>query len=157
MAAPNLLTIADALAACYASGTLTPPTGYPAVRRSTARLPNALTMFPSVTVELEDGDISQGGVSGQVVHFTHNFRVRFWYAKHVGDQARDMTALLSWIGPLLLATTGTHTELGLTATEQVKSAVEERQYRFFVDTYAGTEYYGWELDVPVLVRDWAIA
>lgn len=157
MAAPNLLTIADALAACYASGTLTPPTGYPAVRRATARLPNKIATFPTVTVFLPDGEVTQGGVSGGVVHFTHNFQVRFWYAKHTGDVGRDMTALLSWIGPLLLATTGTHTELGLNATELVKSAVESRQYRFFVDTYGGDELYGWELDVPVLVRDWVIA
>jgi hypothetical protein len=153
MAAPDILVIADALAACYASGTLTPPTGYPAVRRSTARIPNAITMFPFVTVMLPDGTVGQGTTG---VQFEHNFQVRFWYAKHTADQARDMTALLAWLGPLLGATTGTHTELGLNdAGEQnVKSAVNERSYRFFVDTYAGSEFYGWELDIPVMVRDW---
>lgn len=147
MAGFDALAIADALAARYASGTLTPPSGYPAVRVSTARLPNAIPTSPWVLVVLPDGEVIIDSGSSA----TLNYHVLFHYAKHSGDTARDMTGMMAWIGVLLTATFG-QTTLGLNATQHVKSALPG-EFRLTVETYAGQEFYGWDITVPVILRD----
>ena len=147
MAGFNALTIADALAARYASGTLTPPSGYSAVRVSTARLPNAIPLSPWVLVMPPSGEV----VISSSQEVTLDYRVLFHYAKNTGDVARDMVGMLSWLGILLTATFG-QTSLGLSATQYVKSALPGA-FRFTVETYGGDEYYGWEITVTVILRD----
>lgn len=147
MAAPDVLAIADALALRYASGTLTPPAGYAAVRQSTARIPNAINLVPFVVVTLPEGEIVMGGGESEI---TYEFHVLFHYGKHAADVARDMKGMLDWLGPLLWATTG-QTSLGLTATQAVKSALPSA-FRLVVATYAGQEFYGWDITVPVITR-----
>lgn len=149
MSAPAVKTIADALATAYAS--LTPPTGLKAISRSTTELPNNIPFFPYVTVTVEDGELALMGSGADI---TLNCQVRFWWAKHVADQARDFVALDKWLGILLWATLASPT-LGLSASG-VKSAIPVR-FRFFQETYAKDEAYGWEIDVPVLLRNVAIA
>lgn len=144
----NALTIADALATKFLAANLTAPSGYPAIRHSTARLPNAIPTSPWVLVMPPDGEHVYG--SG-VVTRELTFKVRFHYAKHTGDLARDITGLLSWLG-VLLAATDTQYTLGLTATQHVKSALPA-EHKFQVFVYGGDEYYGWEIDWKVIIRD----
>lgn len=148
MSAPAVKTIADALATAYSS--LTPPTGLKAISRSTAEIPNNIPFYPYVTVFLEDGEMVLMG-SG-VDPLTFNFQVRFWWGKHVADQARDFVGLHKWLGILLWATLA---NVSLSATG-VKSAIPSG-FRFFVDTFGSVESYGWEIDVPVILRNVAIA
>jgi len=143
----DALVIGEALAAKYASGTLTPPTGYPAVRVSTAKLPNNIPVTPWVLVVLPDGEV-QIDSSQQV---TLNYHVIFHYGKSSGDTARDMSGMMSWIG-LLLAATFSGTTLGVSATQFVKSALPST-FRLTVETYGGDEYYGWDITVTVILRD----
>lgn len=147
MSAPAVGTIADALATAY--GSLTPPTGYPAIRRSTAKLPNKITMFPFVTVVVDEGTLALMGSGADV---TLACQVRFWWAKNVADQARDFAALNAWLGVLLWATLAA-TSLGVSG---VKSAIPSA-FRFFNESYGGDEAYGWEIDVPVMLKNVAIA
>jgi hypothetical protein len=137
----NALTIADALAAKYASGTLTPPSGYGAVRASTARLPNAIPTSPWVLVMLPEGEIVLG--SGQL-DYSLEYHVWFHYAKHTGDLARDMTAMLSWIG-VLTGATWSDMDLGVTGIRKAYTT----GFKLAVFTYGGDEYYGWDLTVIV--------
>lgn len=143
----NALTIGEALAARYASGTLTPPSGYAAVRVATSKLPNNIPLTPWVLVTLPDGEV----VIDSAQSVTLNYHVTFYYGKASGDTARDMTGMLSWIGVLLAATFG-QTSLGVAATQFVKSALPSA-FRLTVETYGGDEYYGWDITVPVLLRD----
>lgn len=147
MAGFDALVIADALATRYLAANLTAPTGYPAMRHSTARLPNAIPTSPWVLVVLPDGEVQIESGSTAAL----NFHVVFHYAKHTGDTARDMTGMMAWIGVLLTATFG-QTTLGLSATQHVKSALPG-DFRLTVETYGGSEFYGWDITVPVLLRD----
>lgn len=145
----DFLALADNLAARYAPGTLTGPVGYPALRVSTARLPNNIPTSPWVLVMPPNGEIIVGGAT---MDGEHVFHVQFHYAKASADLARDTTAMLAWLGPLLSATFAA-TLLGLgPGTGYVKSAFPEA-YRFAIFTYGGDEYYGWEIDVHVITRD----
>lgn len=145
-------TIADALAARYRSGTLTPPTGtgahYNAVRASTAALPNAIPSSPWVLVKIPQGEIVYG--SG-VKSATLQAHVYFHLAKHTGDTPRDMTAMLKWLGVLLTATEGQY-RLGIGSTQYVKSALVTN-FEEAVFTYAGEEFYGWDITVEIILRD----
>ena len=141
----NALTIADALATKYASGTLTPPTGYGAVRVSTSRLPNAIPTSPWVLVMLPKGNLVLG--SGELNH-SMEFHVIFHYAKSTGDVARDMTGMLSWIG-VLIAATWTDMDLGVSGIRKAYPT----DYELVVATYGGEEFYGWDLTVTVDFRE----
>lgn len=148
----NAYTVAAALAAKFASGTLTPPTGYTAVRVATAAIPNAIPVLPCVLVILPDGEIIAGSPNADI---TLNFHVQFHYGKNTGDLARDMTAMLQWLTVLLFAAWADPT-LGLSGSQQVKSAYPA-DFRLAVFTYGGEEYYGWDIEWPVICRDVASA
>jgi len=141
----NALTIADALATKYPTGTLTPPSGYPAIRVSTARLPNAIPTSPWVLVMLPRGEVVLG--SSELNH-SMEFHVLFHYAKHTGDLARDMTAMLAWIGVLLTATYA-DMDLGVSGIRKAYPT----EYQLAVFTYGGTEFYGWDITVVVDFRE----
>jgi hypothetical protein len=106
----NLLTIADALAARYAPGLVTPPTGRKNITAATARPPNAIPNAPFVVAWAESGDVTfpPGQMKGE-----HEFKVAFYYAKSEGDVAREYAALLDWVGILLVRLAG-QTTLGVT-------------------------------------------
>lgn len=151
MAAPDIKVIAAAVASGYAS--LTPPTGYPAIRRATDRRPNAIPTFPFVTVDLPEGEML---VASSGMDLTLQFRARLWLAKHTGDQARDDAVLLSWLGILLLAG-ATTVNTSAVAVSGVKSALAAG-FRYFVDDYASTpDCFGWEFDIPTMLRNWPLA
>jgi hypothetical protein len=141
----NALTIADALATKYLAANLTAPTGYPAMRNSTARLPNAIPTSPWVLVMLPEGEVVLGA---QELNHLMEFHVLFHYAKHTGDTARDMTAMLSWIGVLLTATYA-DMDLGVTGIRKAYPT----EYKLAVFTYGGDEFYGWDITVIVDFRE----
>lgn len=133
----NALTIADALATKFLAANLTAPTGYPAMRHSTARLPNAIPTSPWVLVMLPEGEVVLGS---QELNHTMEFHVLFHYAKHTGDLARDMAGMLSWIGVLLTATFA-DMDLGVSGMRKAYPTT----YKLAVFTYGGDEYYGWDI------------
>lgn len=137
----NALTIADALAARYAPTAVTPPSGYPNIRVSTARIPNAIPTAPWVLVTLPNGDAT---LSPGVVDYSLTFNVVFHYGKASGDVARDMTAMLAWIGVLMTQTYG-QMALGVAGVKKAYPI----SFRLTVVTYGGDEYYGWEITVRV--------
>lgn len=149
MSAPNVKTIMDALATAY--GSLTPPSGLKAISQATATPPNSIPTFPFVTVVVDDGDFVFMASGADV---TINAKVRFWLGEHTGDLKRNFVALNSWLGILLWATLS-NTSLGLSASN-VKSAIPGA-YRLFVDTYGSVQSNGWEIDVPILLRNVPIA
>lgn len=140
----NALTIADALAAKFPTGTLTPPSGYGAVRVSTARLPNNIPTSPWVLVILPEGEVVLGA---QELNHQMEFHVLFHYAKHAGDLKRDMTGMLSWLGVLLAACFG-DMDLGVSGIRKAYPTT----YRLAVFTYGGDEFYGW--DITFIVDFW---
>lgn len=133
----NALTLADALATKFLAANLTAPTGYPAMRHSTARIPNAIPTSPWVLVTLPRGSVI---LEPQALAHTLEFHVLFHYAKHTGDTARDVTGLLSWLGVLLTATFG-DMDLGVAGTRKAYPTA----YELVVATYGGDEYYGWDI------------
>ena len=137
----DALAIADGLAARYAPAAVTPPAGYPNIRQSTARIPSNIAMSPFVTVVLPEGDMI---LAPSVVDYGLDFEVVFHYAKHTADLARDMTALLSWLGILLKQTYPAMT-LGVSG---VKKAYPT-SFELIVATYGGSEWYGWKITVRV--------
>lgn len=141
----NAYTLATALAGKYASGTLTPPTGYTAVRTSTAALPNNIPTSPWVLVTLPKGEVVIG--SGELNHALE-FHVLFHYAKNTGDTPRDMVAMLSWIGILLGATWG-DMDIGTTGVRKAYPT----SYELVTFTYGGQEWYGWDITVVVDFRE----
>lgn len=147
----NAYTIGAALATRFAPANVTPPaipTGtpgapgsYPNIRQSTVSIPNNLNMFPFVTVILPDGDAT---LAPQWVDYGLNFHVIFNYAKSTVDTARDITAMLAWLGVLL---TQTYADMDLSVTG-VKKAYPV-SYQLTVETYGGTEFYGWDITTRV--------
>jgi hypothetical protein len=149
MSAPDIKAVAAAVASGYAS--LTPPTGYSAIRRATDTRPNAIPTFPIVTVAFDEGEEII-----QPVVFTLRFTVRFWLSKKTGDQKRDDAAVLSWLGVLMVASLTTVNTAAVAAGNQVKSALGGA-FRYFTDDYASTtDCFGIEFDVEVIIRDWPL-
>jgi hypothetical protein len=142
----DLKAIADALAARYAPGLVTPPTGYPNIVAATATPPNALTQFPSVVAWPNTGEITYnpGVRKGE-----HEFLVNFYYAKHEGDIPRESAALLNWLGVLLDRLHG-QTMLGL-APIVLKAIVTNWTIGALV--YAGMTCDGITLTVRVWTQD----
>lgn len=141
----DALAIADALAVRYGPAVLSPPTGYPAMRVSTARIPNTLPTSPWTLVTLPEGELVLG--AGELNH-TLEYHALFHLAKHSGDTARDMTAMLAWLGVLITATWG-DMDLGVTGIRKAYTT----EYKLAVFTYGGTEFYGWDLTVIVDFRE----
>ena len=133
----DVLAIADALAAKFASGTLTPPTGYGAIRVATARTPNAIPVAPFLLVTLPSGEVI---IEGQWAKHHLDFDVEFHWAQHSGDKPRDMTALLDWL-PKLLTAVLSGWQLGITGIQKTLPM----DYEYDVMPYAGVEFYGWRI------------
>ncbi len=137
----NFLTIADALALRFAAAAVTPPSGQPPIRKSTARPENNAPPDPFVFVLLDDGTLTVGPVrEGE-----HHFLVRFYHSRKAGDTAEAHMVLLKWLGVLL-------DQLNAAMLLGLAGAVTKSQttgYRLAVLTYGGVEY--WGLEIPVTV------
>ena len=131
----NLLTIADALAARFASGVVTPPTGLKNITTATARPPNNIPNTPFVIAWPVRGDITipPGQRKGE-----HEFNVIFYYSKAEADIPRQYVALMSWLG-VLLAQLDAQMQLGL-GTIVMKAEV--MSWEIGVHVYAGDTYEG---------------
>lgn len=142
----SFTAIASALAARFAAGAMTAPTGYDAVRVSTALLPNQLPPLPCVLVLPDTGSFDTGNGTRMAAS---DFLVRFYYSQ-AGDLARDSAALLAWLGVLV---------------DQLKAAVQlgglvdratVEGWTVGLMTYADQPYSGIELRVRVITSDaWA--
>ena len=139
----NVLTLADALAARYASGTLSAPAGYPAIRLATARVPNVISAFPAVLVFPPDGEMEIVSTSGMATYHL-DFMVVFHLGQYSGDLARDTAALDSWLGPLLQATFGAM-KLGVTGV--MKSY--PMTWTLAVAKYGEEEFDTWRIKVRI--------
>lgn len=81
----NLATICTNLAARYAPGTLSTPTGAVAIRNSYATSQAAIPATPAVFIEVDDGEVIAGSGTWDV---THHLVVNFLLDKAPGDPSR---------------------------------------------------------------------
>lgn len=140
----DMKAIADGLATRYAS--LTPPTGYTAIKKSTAELPNNVNQWPTVLVYPPDGSLVYGA---QERTGEHDFAVLFLYAQAQGDLVRESAALLEWLGVLLDAT---HAAAQLGEGPTVRKAIPT-SYAIGDVPYGGQTYDGITLSVRVFTHD----
>jgi hypothetical protein len=98
----------DALAARFAPGTISTPTGASAMRKAYSEAPKNIPAVPAVFLEVKDGDIVAN--PGQW-KFEHNVDVVFLLSKRPGDPARVETQRRYWL-PILWAATQGQLKLG---------------------------------------------
>jgi hypothetical protein len=137
---PDFDAQATAIAARFAPGVVTPPTGYDNIRVSTAALPNQMTPLPSVFVFLESGGFPMYG--SQKRQGGYEWAVRFYY-NQVGDMERDQVALRKWATVLT----------GQVTTVQLGGIVDSAlmtSFKFGVLHYAGEFYTGIEFGIHVV-------
>lgn len=142
----DLDAIAEAIAARYAPGLLTPPAGLDAIRSSSANLPNNLGALPLVLTFLESGELTPG--NGTRLG-DHRFLVRFYLAE-TGDWTRHSDQLRRWAAKLL--------DVHLTGAQLggLVAAVRTRGWRIGSMRYAGQTYAGAEMRLQVVTSDsWA--
>ena len=106
-----LKAIANALAARYAAGTISTPSGAQAMRASYGQTPKNTPTTPCAIVVVQDGSIIAN--AGQWNHELQ-LDVVFLISKRTADTPREETARQLWLGTLLAATEGQFT-LGLSA------------------------------------------
>jgi hypothetical protein len=143
---PDFDAISAALAARYAAGAMTAPTGYDPIRVATADLPGQMTPLPTVLVFPDHGDFRAGNgtrLGG------HDFLVRFYYSQ-IGDITRDMVALRKWL-TVLADQHRDAVQLGGLVT-----LVTTMSWRIGQMAYAGMDYSGIEFGVHVVTDEgWA--
>ena len=141
----NLLTIADALAARYAPGLVTPPAGRKNITAATARPPNAIPNTPFVVAWADSGEVTfpPGVMLGE-----HEFKVTFYYSKSEADIPREYAALLDWVG-ILLAQLAGQTKLGVVG---VKKAIP-MHWEIGMARYADIMYEAITITVHVWTED----
>lgn len=140
--------IADALAARFASGQVTPPAGYANIRSSTADAPNAIGPTPCVVVSF---DQTVYVTSNSTRKGAANWFVRF-YLDQTGDLERSTTALRKWADALRDQLKGA---VQLT-TPLVDRAVIE-SLRLSILTYGGVSYAGIEIAVQTVTTEGWVA
>lgn len=141
----NLLTIADALAARYAPGLVTPPAGRKNITAATARPPNNIPNTPFVIAWATEGEITllPGQAKGE-----HQFVVTFYYSKAEGDIPREYAALLDWVGILLERLYG-QMQLGVSGV--LKALLTK--WDIGIEVYGGVQYEAIRLSVTVWTED----
>ena len=144
----NVQGIADAIAAKYARGTLTPPGGSPTLigirsGMATARLPSRIGETPALLVIPESGTFVTGG--GQRIG-SHTWRALFLYAV-AKDKPRETRAVNRWLS-VLLAAHSSGSQLGNTLGATFVD-VTTTGYTVGTIDYAGETYTGCELELSV--------
>ena len=145
----NLLTIADGLAARFAPGVVTPPSGLKNITAATSRPPNNLPNTPFVIAWPVRGDIT---IPPGVREGEHTFEVIFYYAKAEADTPRQYVALMSWLGILLAQLDGAM-QLGVVPSTWYVKKAEIMSWEIGVHVYAGDTYEGITLTVHVWTVD----
>ena len=138
--------VITALAAKYDPSAITPPPGQPQIRIATALAPNNIPATPFLLVEPDKGTFvnNPGRRMGQ-----HDFFVRLYLSKSVGDQKRELTSIYAWL-TVLFDALNTGSKLGL-APLVMKALMTN--YLVAVFNYAGDEYDGIELNVSVWTEE----
>ena len=143
---PDFDAIADALAARFAPGQLTAPTGYLTIRVATAKTPNQLPPLPCVLVFPDSGTFTTG--NGTRLG-NHSFLVRFYY-NQIGDMARDVEACRDWL-TVLADQLRTSVQLGGTV-----SYCRLDTWKIGQLSYGGVDYSGIEFGVAIETAEgWA--
>jgi hypothetical protein len=130
--------IAGAIAARYAAGQLTAPTGYATIRSSTANPPGAIGPTPAVVVSISDGAFpieNNGTRVGEQRWF-----VRF-YLDQSSDLERAEPALRKWLSVLLYQHQSGIQLGGLVVIVRIES------FKVGILPYGGVDYTGIELAV----------
>lgn len=135
--------IATALAARYAPGLMSPPSGLGALRLSTATLPQQVSVTPAVLVFPDSGTLEYGSSTRQGDAL---MKLQFLYSMGV-DMARDSVALRKWLGVLLDQLRGAAQLGGIVASARVTG------WRTVKITYGGDDFNGIELDVAVVTTE----
>lgn len=141
---PDFDAITTALATRFGPGVNAPPSGYDAIRLSTADLPNQMTPLPTCLVFLDSGTFSHG--PGSKRDSTHSFIVRFYYSEAI-DITRDMVALRRWATILVNALQGAVMLAGIVTSARIVT------WKAGTLRYAGTDYSGLEFTVSVNVNE----
>ena len=144
--ATDYLAVANALAARFAAGQVTPPSGLQNIRTATAAPPNAMAVRPAVIVFPDNGDFRSGNgtrLGGS------DWLVRFYF-QEAGDIARDQVALLKWLTVLVDQLKASVTLSSLVTTAIVTS------WKIGVMDYGRKQYSGLELGVHIVTSEgWA--
>jgi len=135
--------IATALAARYAPGLMSPPSGLGALRLSTATLPQQVSVTPAVLVFPDSGTLEYGSSTRQGDAL---MKLQFLYSMGV-DMPRDSVALRKWLGVLLDQLRGAAQLGGIVASARVTG------WRTVKITYGGDDFNGIELDVAVVTTE----
>jgi len=140
----NLFTIRTNLAAKFAPGTISTPSGASAMRFAFADTPKSIPATPAVYVEGVDGEIVFGSGEWTV---TNHLIVNFLLAKKPGDPERVDAQRDRWLTTLLQAA---FSDIDLGAT--VKSALPVRWEYAEIDMGADL-YDGIRIFVDAIVRE----
>ena len=144
----TVAAIGTALAARFAAGAMTAPTGYAAIRYSGTALPAKMPPLPAVLCFPTEGDFATGNGTRMG---TQTWIVRFYYDQ-VGDLSRAQTALIAWLEVLADQLKGA-AQLG-GATSVARATVDS--WRIGVLDYASEAYMGIELTVSIRTTEaWA--
>lgn len=144
--------LADAIAARYARGTLTPPAGSPTLigiraGMATARLPSKVAATPALLVIPESGSFDVGG---QDRVGAHTWRALFLYAV-TKDYPREVRAVNRWL-KVLLDVHLTGNQLG-GAFAGVLADLMTTGYNVGQITYAGDTFTGAELELALITSE----
>ena len=131
--------ICDALAACYAPGTIARPTGAVAMRKSYGQIPKNVPAVPAVIVVPQQGTVTAN--PGQWKHEMALDAV-FILAKRPGDPARVEAQRQIWLPTLLGATQGQlklglGSECGYSVDKAIPNGWDFVEFPVGGDTYDG--------------------
>lgn len=134
----------NALAARYAPGTISTPTGEAAMRFALGQSPNDLSATPCVIVSPQDGELvyAAGSKSGE-----YRVNVNFYLAKASADFKRLETSRQRWL-PVLLAATDGQMQLGQGGSATVQKAIP-LTWEFTELPYGGESYDGITIHVTI--------
>lgn len=135
----DLKAICDGLAARFAAGTISTPTGAHTMRTSYAAPPKSAPVVPCVILEVQDGTIIAN--PGQWNHEL-NIDAVFLYSKRQGDTVRQDTERQRWLGNLLAATEaqlkiGLGAASGYTVDKALPADWEFTEYQVGSDLFDG--------------------
>lgn len=142
----NLYTIRQNLAAKYAAGTISTPSGAIAMRFAFADTPKSIPATPAVYIEATDGEVVMESGAWVV---TNHLIVNFLLAKKPGDPERVDAQRDRWLATLLQAT---FADLDLGLAGSVKSSYPVR-YEFAEIDFGADLYDGIRIFLDVIVRE----
>lgn len=148
----DLYAISQAIAARFAAGQVTPPSGFTNIRVATANPPGSMAALPCVIVFPDSGNVDALPSRAGTRVTTHQFTVRFYYGQ-AGDLARDAVALQKWTA-VLMDQLKTSVQFAGAIPYVTRAWVDS--YKLGYLTYGGKEYSGVELAVSVVTSEpWA--